>query len=226
MVTTNPFSSMFGRSPFKALHTHIIKTDDCAKHLLTFFDACEQGDWDQAASIRQTISKLEREADELKTQLRLNLPNSLFLPVSRSDLLELIHVQDSIANVTKDIAGIMLGRRMQIPETLVPAMRIYLKTAVESVCQARRALGELEDLVESGFGRNMSVLVEKLINELHELEKQSDEQQIEIRQTLFSLEASLPPVDVIFLYKIIDWIGDVSDQAEKVGTRLQILMAR
>ena len=97
---------------------------------------------------------------------------------------------------------------------------------MESVCQARRALGELEDLVESGFGRNMSVLVEKLINELHELEKQSDEQQVEIRQTLFSLEASLPPVDVVFLYKIIDWVGDVSDQAEKVGTRLQILMAR
>ncbi|MHC9035021.1 DUF47 family protein, partial [Cobetia marina] len=59
-----------------------------------------------------------------------------------------------------------------------------------------------------------------------ELEKQSDEQQIAIRQTLFSLEAALPPVDVIFLYKIIDWVGDVADQAEKVGTRLQILMAR
>ena len=120
----------------------------------------------------------------------------------------------------------MLGRHMQIPTALVPAMREYLKTAVESVCQARRALGELEDLVESGFGRNMSELVDKLINELHELEKQSDEQQIAIRQTLFSLEASLPPVDVIFLYKIIDWVGDVADQAEKVGTRLQILMAR
>jgi hypothetical protein len=33
-------------------------------------------------------------------------------------------------------------------------------------------------------------------------------------------------VDVIFLYKIIEWVGEVSDRAERVGSRLQILTAR
>ncbi|HBP75141.1 MAG TPA: phosphate transport regulator, partial [Alcanivorax sp.] len=36
----------------------------------------------------------------------------------------------------------------------------------------------------------------------------------------------LPPVDVIFLYKIIEWIGDLADRAQKVGGRLQLLLAR
>ena len=36
----------------------------------------------------------------------------------------------------------------------------------------------------------------------------------------------LPPVDVIFLYKIIDWIGDLANRAQTVGGRLQILIAR
>ena len=54
----------------------------------------------------------------------------------------------------------------------------------------------------------------------------NDEQQITIRATLFKLESELSPVDVIFLYKIIEWVGDLADRAQKVGGRLQMLVAR
>ena len=46
------------------------------------------------------------------------------------------------------------------------------------------------------------------------------------RKILFRLEKDLPPVDVIFLYKIIDWIGDLADRASRVGGYLQLLLAR
>ena len=36
----------------------------------------------------------------------------------------------------------------------------------------------------------------------------------------------MPPVDVMFLYKIIDRIGELADCAQKVGSRLQLLIAR
>ncbi|MCP1367416.1 DUF47 family protein, partial [Halomonas sp. BBD48] len=74
--------------------------------------------------------------------------------------------------------------------------------------------------------RNVSDLMQNLIRELHDLEHQADEQEIAIRRQLFDLESQLPPVDVMFLYKIIDWIGDLADRAERVGSRLQILTAR
>lgn len=226
MVSTNPFSALFGRSPFQPLLAHIVKTSECANQLLPFFDAALGGDWDEARKHREAITHLEHEADELKTQLRLNLPNTMFLPVSRSDLLELISVQDKIANKARDITGIMLGRNMIIPEPLAEPMRDYLRTAVETVEQARKALEELEDLLESGFGRNVSDVMHELIKELHDLEHQADGQQVDIRRQLFQLEGELPPVDVIFLYKIIEWIGELSDRAERVGSRLQILTAR
>ncbi|TFH88436.1 TIGR00153 family protein [Billgrantia azerbaijanica] len=226
MVTPNPFSAMFGRSPFQPLLAHIVKTHECADKLLPFFEASLQGDWDEAASIRESITRLEHEADSLKTELRLNLPNTLFLPVSRSDLLDLISVQDKIANKVRDITGIMLGRRMQVPDELAGPMRDYMHTAVSCVAQARQALEELEDLLESGFGRHVSDVMQNLIRELHILEQQADNQQVAIRRQLFELEDRLKPVDVVFLYKIIDWVGELSDRAERVGSRLQILTAR
>ncbi|MDI5935864.1 TIGR00153 family protein [Halomonas kalidii] len=226
MVTHNPFSAMFGRSPFQPLLAHIVKANECADQLLPFFEAALDGDWEAAETHRETVTRLEHEADELKTELRLNLPNTMFLPVSRTDILDLISVQDKIANKVRDITGIMLGRRMQVPEPLVQPMRDYMQTAVACVAQARHALEELKDLLESGFGRNVSDVMQKLIRELHVLEQQADSQQVAIRRQLFELESQLPPVDVIFLYKIIDWVGELSDRAERVGSRLQILTAR
>ncbi|WP_444678458.1 TIGR00153 family protein [Halomonas sp. E19] len=226
MVKPNPFSAMFGRSPFQPLLAHIEKASECADQLLPFFEASLAGEWEDAARIRETITQLEHDADNLKTELRLNLPNTLFLPVSRSDLLDLITVQDKIANKVRDITGIMLGRRMRVPDELAQPMRDYMQTSVACVAQARQALEELEDLLESGFGRHVTDVMLNLIRELHVLEQQADHQQIAIRRQLFDLEDRLKPVDVVFLYKIIDWVGELSDRAERVGSRLQILTAR
>lgn len=226
MVTSNPFSSMFGRSPFQPLLAHIVKANECADQLLPFFEATLANDWDKAAELRENVTRLEHDADTLKTDLRLNLPNTMFLPVSRSDLLDLISVQDKIANKVRDITGIMLGRKMRVPDELAEPMSDYIRTSVACVAQARQALEELKDLLDSGFGKNVSDVMQKMIRELHTLEHQADDQQVTIRRQLFALESQLPPVDVIFLYKIIEWVGELSDRAERVGSRLQILTAR
>ena len=226
MVTSNPFSAMFGRSPFQPLLAHIVKSHECAELLLPFFEATLEGDWEAAARLREDVTRLEHDADVLKTELRLNLPSTMFLPVSRSDLLDLISVQDKIANKVRDITGIMLGRKMCVPDALAENMRQYMRTSVACVAQARQALEELKELLESGFGRNVSDVMQNMIRELHALENQADSQQIAIRRLLFELETELPPIDVIFLYQIIDWVGEVSDRAERVGSRLQILTAR
>lgn len=226
MVTSNPFSAIFGRSPFQPLLLHIVKVSECADELLAFFEATLSGDWKAAEHHRGAITNLEHEADALKTELRLNLPNTMFLPVSRSDLLDLISVQDKIANKARDITGIMLGRQMQVPDALAPMMRDYLRTSVAAVSQARKALEELKDLLESGFGSNVADVMQNLIRELHVLEHKADDQQVAVRRQLFQLESDLPPVDVMFLYKIIDWVGELSDGAERVGSRLQVLTAR
>ncbi|WP_372747366.1 TIGR00153 family protein [Litorivivens sp.] len=222
----NPLTNLFGKSPIAPIQQHMTSTRDCAQLLTQFMDAAVAGDWDQAKTHQKAIAKLENEADKLKKQVRLQLPKSLFLPVPRSDLLDLVGVQDHIANLAKDIAGLMLGRQMEIPAKLVELMGEYLKLAIDTVNQAHRAIDELDELLESGFRGREVDFVESLINELDKLEHENDKAQVKIRAVLFKLEAELPPVNVMFLYKIIDWVGELANEAQKVGSRLQILLAR
>lgn len=221
----NPFSNLFGKSPIQPIQEHMRTAHQCAEQLLPYFEAILDDNWDKARAIQKKISRLEGEADRLKKSIRLNMPNSLFMPVPRLDLLDLLSMQDEIANAAKDIAGIMLGRRMEIPEPLAPQMLEYLAEAIATSAQALKAIQEMDELLETGFrGREVDV-VEELIKELDRLEHINDKLQVKVRAKLFKLEKHLPPVDVIFLYKIIDWIGDLADCAQKVGSRLQRLIA-
>jgi predicted phosphate transport protein (TIGR00153 family) len=226
MVTNNPILQMFARSPFKPMQEHIEKAQACASELIPFFEAAIEGDWNEAAKVQQRIAVLEGEADAMKKDVRQNLPNSIFLPVPRNDLLELLRMQDKIANRAKDIAGLMLGRQMQVPEPIQVQMREFVRAALSTSQQALNALNELDELVASGFRGHEVDVVEKMIGELDDLEHRTDELERNIRADLFKIEKELYAIDAMFLYQIINWIGDLADRAQQVGSRLQLLVAR
>lgn len=226
MVFNNTLSTMFGRSPIKPMQEHMAIAHAAAEQLIAFFDAAAKGDWEQASQIQQKITDYENQADDLKKNIRSHLPKSLFLPVPRSDLLELLTMQDQVANRAKDIAGIMLGRKIQIPSTLQAKMHEFVATAVATSAKALKAIEELDELLETGFRGSEIDLVQRLIAELDELEHSVDLLEVTIRTGLFEIETTLPPVEVMFLYKVFDWVGDLANRAEKVGSRLQLLLAR
>jgi len=217
---------MFARSPIGPLEEHMAKAHTCCKHLIAFLDKAIAGDWEAAEKLQIEISQLESEADDIKKDLRLHLPKGLFMPVPRTDVLELLIMQDRVANKAEDIAGLMMGRKMQIPQTLGDNFKAFLSRSVDASSQANKAINELDELLETGFQGNEVTLVESMIHELDRIERDTDDMQVKLRRELFALENDLPPVQVIFLYKIIDWIGELADHAQQVGKRLQLLLAR
>jgi predicted phosphate transport protein (TIGR00153 family) len=225
-MPNNSILGVFAKSPIKPLEKHIRIVSKCAGQLSAFFDAAMAGKWDKAADTRKKISKLEHDADTLKRQMRLELPGGLFMPVDRGDLLELLSQQDRIANKAKDIAGRVLGRELEIPSTLQVDFKSYLNRCIEAIEKAADAINELDDLLETGFRGREVDLVEKMINQLDEIEGDTDTMQIKLRAGLLALEKDLNPVDVMFLYQIIEWVGDLADLAERVGARLEILLAK
>jgi len=225
-MARNSILGVFAKSPIKPLEKHIRLVTKCANQLIPFFAACAENDWPSATKVRKKLSKLEQDADALKRQLRLELPGGLFMPVDRADLLELLTQQDKIANRAKDIAGRVLGRKLEIPEVLREDFIIYLTRCIDATEKAADAINELDDLLETGFRGREVALVEKMINQLDEIEDDTDGMQIKLRKKLLTIEDDLKPVDVMFLYQIIDWVGELADLAERVGARLEILLAR
>lgn len=217
---------MFGPSPIRPIEQHMQKVTLCATQLYPFFEAVLKQDWATASSIRDQIAFLEKEADRIKRDLRLHLPTGLFLPVARTDLLELLTAQDRIANIAEDIAGLIVSRRMVLPHPLAPLFMPFLNCCLEAAEQACKAINELDELLESGFRGSELKVVEDMILTLDKIEQDSDDKLAEIRHHVFELEKTLPAIDVVFLYKLVQWVGELADYAHHVGGRLLILIAR
>jgi len=135
-------------------------------------------------------------------------------------------MQDRIANTAKDVAGLIVGRKMSFPDELGQPLVDFVQRCVDTARQAETTVNELDELVETGFRGKEVELVQSMLSKLDEIESDTDKMEIEIRSTLFKIEKDLPPVDVMFLYKVIESTGDMADIAQRVGSRLQLLLAR
>jgi predicted phosphate transport protein (TIGR00153 family) len=225
-MPNNSFLAVFAKSPLKPIEQHIVTVTKCSNLLIPFFEASFSGDWEAAEKVHKEIGVFEEDADKIKRELRMSLPGGIFMPMQRQDLLDLLKHQDQIANKAKDVCGLVFGRKMQVPQEIQADFTEYLKRCIDATVQASKAINELDELLETGFrGREVN-LVEKMVNELDAIEDDTDKMQIKLRSKLHALEANLPPVDVMFLYKIIEGLGGLADIAERVGSRLELMLAK
>ena len=226
MATTNPLASLFGRNPFRSLQEHMRVAIQCVDEVPGLFEALAVQDRERVMQIKERIFELEELADQVKNRLREQLPRGMFMPVDRRDLLEVLDMQDSMADVAQDIAGLLVERSMEIPEAMVEPLLALVKKCAEVCHHAAKIIEQLDELLEMGFRGREVAQVEEMIMQLNEVEDVTDTMGIELARQLFQHEDELNPVSVIFWYRLIEWIGDLADYAEKVGNRLRLLIAR
>ena len=225
MAVPNYFMGIFGRSPFNPLQEHMGLCEQAAEQVEALLTLAGEDAWQEVEQVQAKIADLEKDADEHKRNIRTRLPRGFFLPVARADLLDLLTRQDKIANKAKDIAGLMLGRRMAFPSVMQVSVVSYARSSIAACRLAHEVVRELDELLATGFRGFQAKRVEGMIHKLDQSERENDEAQVKVRAELYALESELSPVDVMFLYRVIDWIGDLADHAQRVGHRLEMMLA-
>ena len=220
-------TSLFGgHAPFKTLQAHMRVVYKCAQEIVPLAEAILAEDKAKTQLHAKVVFTLESEADLLKHELRINLPRSLFLPVDRRDLLEVLHTQDSIADTAEDIAETLTNRNMTVPDSMKETFIALVRRCVDVVGLAHQIIEEMDELLEVGFRGRVAERVEELAAALNEAENETDKLERKLSKQLFELEETLHPVTVIFWYRLIEWIGDLADNAEKVGNNVRLIIAR
>lgn len=224
--STTPLSGLFRTSPFKPVQEHMRATFACICYLPPLLDALYRKDYSQLTEFGEEIIKLESQADEIKHQFRVNLPNTLLLPVDREDLLTLISDQDRLADLTEEIAKILLYRDMEVPDPLKDILDELLEGTMEISVAAKDMIERLDELLQVGFRGREQEKVTQMIAGVRRSEHNIDSIIHRIRRKLFESEKELDPVDVIFWYQLISLIGTISDQAEDVADRLLLFLSK
>jgi len=217
---------LFGKSPFLPLQTHMRVVLECAREIQPLIEALARGDQERVIKAKDHIFEREAEADRIKNELRLQLPRSLFMPVDRRDLLEVLHMQDAIANTAQDVAGLLIERQMTIPDFMHDPLIALTSRCIDTCEHSASIIEELDELLAMGFRGREVDKVDAMLTELNSIEDETDELGIALARSLFKHESEMDPVSVMMWYRLIEWIGDLADYAEKVGDRLRLLIAK
>lgn len=216
---------IFAKSPFPYLREMAEKVQICADEVPKLFEAFFEGDYDQVLAIAENISHLEHEVDIVKTRIRDSMPKTLFLPVDRRDLLDVLASLDAIADCAEDVGILFTLRRMEPHEELIKPLKKLVRRVGKTVEKAVEIVDALEILADVGFTGPEADRVLALIDELNRLEHEADIVQDDLARTLFKIEDQIKPGSLMLWNKIFNKVGDMANSAEKMGNRLRLFLS-
>lgn len=215
---------IFGRSPFASLLSHMAKVASCVQRMVPLFQALEKHDLASIERISEEISLLEHEADLVKNDIRNNLPSGLFLPIARASLLEILTLQDCIADAAENVGVLLTYGEIEIFPQVAEDFNRFLHKNLEAVEVAHRVIKEMHELLESSFGGAEAEKVRKMVEEVAFKEHEADLIQHDLLKKFFRIGDTIPHTKFYLWMKIIQEIGALSDTSENLANRVRMIL--
>lgn len=217
-------SKLFGRSPFTPLKVHMDNVASCVEKLEDFFAVFKEGDQKKIKDVAKEISKLEHVADITKNDIRANMNKSLFLPVQKDSLLEILSVQDSIADVAEDISRMLTLRKLEVIDSLWGDFEKLFERNMDAFEGAKRIIEEFEALLQSSFGGAEADKVRSMVDDVARTEHEVDLMLHGLLRELFDMAEDLPYWVFHLWQHLFRGVSMLSNLSEKLGYRVSMIL--
>lgn len=217
---------LFGRPPFGPLQEHMRKVRECFEKVPDLFEIVKEGDFERIRDMRKEISQLEWEADEIKNDVRERLPRSIFMPVDRTDLLDVLSAQDAVSDCAEDLAELLTFRPLQYLEGFATEFEEFLDQAMACCRMGADLIEQMDELVEASFGGPEAAKVLDMINELCVEEYKSDRLHRTLMRKLFTLEDQTDPISIMMWCQVFEKLAHLANYSERMANRVRLLLAK
>lgn len=216
--------NLFGRSPFTPLQAHMDDVSAAVHKLIPLCRALEARNQESIESIAAEIAALEHKADLLKNDIRNHLPRSLFLPIDRQLLLDILSIQDHIADAAEDIAVLCTLKPLTLLPEFAQEFHIFLKKNIDTFDGAYRIVKEMHELLESSFGGKEAQKVTGMVEDVGLMEHEVDILQRSLLKKLFQAEVNLSYAAFFQWQKICEAIASISNLSESLAHRIRMTL--
>ena len=210
-------AKVFGRSPFIPLQSHMEKVSDCIERLPAIFEAYAKGNVEEVQKMADKISKLEHDADLVKHDIRDSLPKGIFMPVDRAAILQILDIQDSIADCAENVGVVLTFKLAESVEPFKSMFDEFLAKNIEAFQLASQIIGQLDELLETGFGGAEAEKVRQMISAVEKMEHEADVLQRELLRELLRTEGELSYGDFFLWTKVMQQVSKIADRAENLA---------
>lgn len=217
---------IFGKSPFRPLHTHAETSGKAVKKVNEALVAYCDGDYERVNHLVEEISELEHDADKIKQSIRKALTGSIMLPVNVNDLLLFLKPQDYIADNAQLTAYWLSIRQCDIPDDVKEALIALMDTVMATIDKYELLVDTLADLLELSFSKRETDGALALVDAVGMLEHTGDVADTHAKTVIFKYESELGGAGVYHLIELVNKISSIADSADSAADRLRSMLYR
>lgn len=215
---------LFGKSPFAPLQTHMTKVASCIDKLTALMKALPSGDMGKIEKLAKELSELEHEADLTKNDIRNHLPNSIFLPIDRSQFLEILAVQDSIADQAEEVGLLLTLHPLTNYDEFSKGLNEHYEQTLEVFQSTLRIMREIEELLESSFGGIEAERVKSMVEETAFKEHKASLAKHAVMKQLFARGDAMPAAAFYLWVHALKGIGGIANSSERLANRIRMVL--
>jgi predicted phosphate transport protein (TIGR00153 family) len=217
-------AKLFGKSPFAPLRSHMDKVAACMALLPELLEPLKHYQPERLAELTKKISKLEHEADLTKNDIRNHLPTSLFMPIPRFHFLEILSLQDSLADQAENIARISILTPLETYAVLETKFTQFWEYNLQAFLDVFAITKHLDELLESSFGGIKAQKVNKMIEKVALQEHKADILQMELLQQLYRSGKEQSYVSFHLWITLLKEVSMISNISEKLANRIRMIL--
>jgi hypothetical protein len=217
-------AKLFVKSPFAPLQKHMEDVNECVNKVKEIFEALEKNDSESIPRIAKEISKLEAKADTTKQELRNHLPSSLFMPISKGALLEILSLQDDIADDCEDIGILLTLKDLTLKEIFKDDFKNFLKRNLETYELIKIIIAEFDNLLETSFTGREAEKVKSMVSKVALKEHEADLSQRQLLKNIFNNEEHFSHGEFQLWLLLLKEIRTLSNTSEKLAHRIRNLL--
>ncbi len=215
---------LFGKSPFSALQTHNQKVAGCVEKLTSIMHVLSQADMPTLERLSKELSELEHEADLTKNDIRNHLPNSVFLPIDRGQFLEILAIQDSVADDAEQLALLLTLHPLEKFDHFAIGVKEFYQKTLDTFTCAWNIMKEVEELLESSFGGLEAEKVKRMVEETALKEHQASLAKHALLKQLFHQGQQFPAPAFYLWVAVLEGIGNIAYSSEKLANRIRMIL--
>ena len=208
---------------FDLLKKHARLVLECAERLSLSLEAYYKKDTTQLEEIAKHIFEIEKEADQLKRNIRGHLPKGILLPVERFELFLYLKEQDAIADATEEIINWLSFKYVKIPKELFEEIESLLTKSIESLKYLENLITYSADFLLNR-NENSRNQAKDIVREIRYSQYLAEEFGNKVKKEIFSkLNDSLT---LFYTLKLVDLILGIPHHAENTADLMRVMIAK
>lgn len=211
---------LFGRSPFGQIQQHMDQVSKCIHKMSEAIDVVKAGRFEELERFSVEVSQLEHQADQIKDDIRGRLLKRVFMPIDRSEVLEILSLQDSLADTAEDICKVLTLKELPMPDDLKQDFDQFVDHNLQAFSIVASVIKQLDELIESGFGGVEAERIRGLAKDAAFAEHQADLIQLQLLKKIYAHDGDMTVGEFHLWMRLTRLLSQISNVSENLANRI------